>query len=293
MKQAPDAIYIITLTPERGEEIKRAILLRGFDEIVCVPYENAMLLLKANPPALTIVDLEGHTPHMEALMRNIPQRVKSLVLAEQFDEALFVLCHDHGARDFMVKPISDAYLVSRVIRVLQEHRVEQLVGQKDRILVELGVLSARSGVFTTSYLMKLLKSCSEEVSPYMPDPLSLLIIQLGGYQSPLPEELQNALMSEVGEILKECSRGMDAVGEYLMDKFAVLLPKTGMRGTRALAKRIVERLDGYEFQGPDGLQPLQIKLGMSEYSGCRHYEDLLNKALGNLQSIATSQPDIS
>jgi PleD family two-component response regulator len=283
MKQAAETIYIVTCSASRGSEIKQMLALRGFDEILCIPYESAALLLKANPPTLAIIDLEGDALKAETLMRSTPARVKSLVLAEAYNEALFVLCHDHGARDFIVKPVPETYLISRVIRTLQEHRLEQLVGQKDRILVEMGVLSARSGVFTTSYLLKLLKKYSEEVSPYTPDPLSLLILQLEGYQSPLPEELQNALMSDVARILKEYSRGVDAVGEYFLDKFAVVLPQTGLRGTKALTERLLEALTDLEFQGPNGILHLQVRVGMAEYNGCRHYEDLLNHALNDLQ----------
>jgi PleD family two-component response regulator len=284
MKQAPDAIYIVTMTTERAEEIKRAIVLRGFDEILCIPYENAAMLLRANPPALAILDIEGDHAKTTELMEKIPPSVKSLVLAEQFDEALFVACHDRGARDFLVKPVAEAYLVSRVIRALQEHRVEQVAAQKDEILVEMGVLSSRSGVFTTPYLLKLLRQCSEEVSPYADDPLSMLIVQLEGYQSPLPDALQNALYSEVGRIMRECARGMDAVGEFYMDKFAVVLPQTGRRGAKALGNRVFQRLHGLTFQNLAGPATLEVRFGVADYSGCRHYEDLLNRALDDLKS---------
>jgi PleD family two-component response regulator len=284
MKQAPDAIYIVTMTTERAEEIKRAIVLRGFDEILCIPYDNAAMLLKANPPALAIIDMEGHHAQTVELMDKMPTTIKSLVLAEQFEESVFVACHDRGARDFLVKPVAEAYLISRVIRALQEHRVEQVAEQKDQILVDMDVLSPRSGVFTTPYLLKLLKQSSEEVSPYAEDPLSMLIVQLEGYQSPLPDALQNALYSEVGRIMRECARGMDAVGEFYMDKFAVVLPQTGRRGAKALSNRVFQRLHGLTFQGPGGPATLEVRVGIAEYSGCRHYEDLLNRALDDLKS---------
>lgn len=284
MKQAPDAIYIVTITPQRAEEIKRAIVLRGFDEILCVPYDNARMLLRGNRPALVILDMEGELDKTIELMEKMPTSVKSLVLADHFDESLFVSCYDRGARDFLLKPVPEAYLVSRVIRALQDHRQEQVFQQKNQILVEMGVLSAQSGVFTTSYLLKLLKQYSEEVSPYSPEPLSLLIVQLEGYQSPLPDELQQALMAEVGRLMRECARGLDAVGEYFMDKFAVVLPHTGRRGAKALANRLIECLHGLDFQTPNGRRALEVRIGLAEYSGCRHYEDLLNLALDDLKA---------
>lgn len=279
-----DAIYVVTLTPARGEQLKQAIDLRGFDEILCMPYENAVSLIKANPPALVILDTEGDKARLTALMAEIPPSVRSVVLADDFDEELFVQCHDHGARDYLVKPVPDAYLVSRVLRCLEERRTERLDSQKDRILVEMGVLSLRTGVFSTSYLLRMLKKEAESVSPYAADPLSLIIVQLEGDAGLLPEELQNVLASDVAGVIKECSRGFDAVGEYFLDKFAVILPQTGIRGARALAKRLLRRLDGYQFKGLDGSLNLRVRIGLAEYAGCRHYEDLLNRAMADLQA---------
>jgi PleD family two-component response regulator len=292
MKKAYDAIYIITLSAARAEALKQAIDLRDFDELLCIPYDNAAVLLKANPPALAIIDTEDEPSKTSQLLSQLPSSVKSLVLSNAFDEELFVTCHDHGARDFLVKPISDAYLVSRVLRVLQERRLEQVMGQKDLILEDLGVLSARSGVFSTEYLLKLLKKATEEVSPYATEPLSLLLIQLEGYPSPLPTQLEAALYRDVARMLKECARGFDIVGECFMDKFAVILPDTGSRGGRALARRVIDRLDGYEFQSAAGRLKLRVRTGLGEYVNCRHYEDLMNRALDDLRRSASQNADV-
>lgn len=290
MKQAPDAIYIITGTPERAEEIRQIIVLRGFDEIVCVPIAQAATLLVKSPPVLAIVDANGTPESLMPLMAAMPESVKSLVLADTFEESVFVACHDAGARDFLVKPVPDAYLVSRVIQILQEHRLAQISTQKDEILLEMDVLSARSGIFTTPYLLKLLQRNTEQVSPEDQDALALLMVELGGYKSPLPEIYQQALMTKVGAILKDSARGLDWAGEYFMDKCVVVLPQTGKRGANALAKRLLERLNGLPFQGPEGVLTLEARIGIAEYTGCRHYEDLLNRALDSLKAESGGRP---
>lgn len=284
MKSTQDAVYIITATPSRGETLKQIVALRNIDEILCIPYDGAALLLKANPPALALIDTESDGEKLLQLMRQIPASVKSLVLNDRFDEEIFLTCHDHGARDFLVLPVPDAYLVSRVIRILQEHRLNQIDDQKDQILVEMGVLSERSEVFTTSYLLKMLKRETESLSAYSSNPVSLLIIQLEGAPPSLPAEAQQALYRDIARIVKECARGFDLVGEYFMDKFAVILPQTGQEGARALANRLQKRLDAWPFRGSDAPIPLKIRMGMAESTGCRHYEDLLNRAIEDLRS---------
>lgn len=286
MKQAPDAIYIITGTSERAEAIKQAVVLRGFDQIVCMSIAQAENQLRQALPALAIIDADGVPERLLPLMAVMPSVVKSLVLVDQFDESMFVACHDAGARDFLVKPVPDAYLVSRVIHALREHRSGQIAAQQDAILVEMDVISSRSGLFTTPYVLKLLKKAASESSREEQDSLSLLLVELGGFPSPLAEGDLQALMVLVGTILKECSRGLDMVGEFFVDKCMVILPQTGKRGATALGKRILERLNGLSVQCGTETFPLQVRFGLAEYTGCCHYEDLLNRALDNLKMDA-------
>ncbi len=287
MKQAgsDSTIHIVTLSPERGDAIRRMLALRGFDEIRCISLEQATTSLKRSHPALAIIDAENNHAALETLFRSIPSNLKSLVLADSFDESLFVLCHDRGARDFIAKPVSEAYLVSRVIRVLQEHRLEQLIRQKDNILVELGVLSAQTGIFSTSYLMKRLQELSEEQTVDASRPLSLLLIRLDAEDVKWTSTQWQGIRQETAQLVRECARGMDVVGEYLVDKFAVILPRTGRRGARTLATRLAERLAkmsaAHQQEGSPGVR---VSIGLAEYDGCRHYEDLLDRAMEHLNA---------
>jgi PleD family two-component response regulator len=291
MKQAPDTIYIMTRSPVRAEDIKRTIVLRGFDEIVCLSLQDSLADFPDSKPALLIVDPEGDAEQLLVLMRSLPEGLKSLILFDQFDETVFLACHDAGARDFMVKPVPESYLVARVISTLQEYRLEQIAAQKDRILIEMEVISPRSGLLTTPHLLKQLKQITEGISPESPELLSLLMLELQGCQDLISEAAQNTLIFQVGSLLKESARGLDWVGEYFMDKYAIILPQTGKRGATALRKRLLERLGNLSFQDSNGLiQKLQVRTGIAEYSGCRHYEDLLSQALQQLQLLHSESP---
>jgi PleD family two-component response regulator len=297
VKQAPDEITIVTRSPARAEALKQAITLRGFDEIACLDVRQAAEICREKPPVLVVVDLEGDAAQTVDFLRGLPAGVKSMVLADAFDEELFFACHDLGARDFMVYPVPEAMLVSRVIRNLQERRLEQVSRQKDDILVEMGVLSAQSGVFTTSYLINQLRQQTEGLNAFenaaASETRSLLILQMEGYPEPLPLSSRHQLLSTVGAIVKECSRGLDEVGEYFVDKFAVVMPGTSRRGAKALAKRLQQRLQGMVFEGANAPWTLSVKIGIAEYGGCRNYEEFLNLALADLKGIPTAQQAVS
>lgn len=273
MKQAPDAIYIVTASPARAEAIKQVMVLRGVDEVICASLKgmdwNAMA--KTAQPALLIVDAEGDEAALLAFIATVPAGLKPLVLADRFDESVFLACHDAGARDFMVKPVPDAYFMSRIISTLQEHRLVQIARQKDQILEDLGVTSARSGVLTTNYLLKQLEVAAMAVEADPSQSLSILMVAFQGGQP-----------SQLGSLLKESARGLDWVGEYFLDKFVVVLPQTGKRGALALGRRIFQRLQ--QGHGGGTASGVRLRMGAAEYKGCRNYEELLNQALSQLQT---------
>jgi PleD family two-component response regulator len=308
MKQAPDEIAIVTQTPSRAERLKQTFTLRGFDEISCFTPESALAAFEHKLPALVIVDMEGNNTQPVEFLKALSTRLKSaglkstdlksIVLADAFDENLFLACHDCGAKDFLVQPVPEAMLISRVIRNLQDHRLEQVARQKDGILVEMGVLSEQSGVFSTSYLISLLRRHVEAATTQAAYPLSLLILKIGGYptatspESLSPETREN-LLSTVGGIVKDCARGLDMVGELFMDKFAVIMPQTGRRGATALGKRIQQRLQD-QIPSVGHSWRLTVEFGIAEAGETqefRHYETLLNEALEDLnQPLAANAP---
>lgn len=273
MQQAPDAIYIVTASPARAEAIKQVMVLRGFDEVVCASLKaiDWKAMAQAAHPALLIVDAEGDEAALLSFMTNLPSGIKPLVLADRFDESVFLACHDAGARDFMVKPVPDAYLMSRIISTLQEHRLAQIARQKDQILEELGVISTRSGVLTTNFLLKQLEVAAKAVEADPAQDLSILMVAFQGGQP-----------SQLGSLLKESARGLDWVGEYFMDKFVVVLPQTGKRGALALGRRLFQRLQ--QGHGGGTASGMRLRMGVAEYKGCPNYEALLNQALGQLQA---------
>jgi len=281
---------IVTRTPERAEALRQTIVLRGFDEIACLDAQRAVQACRANPPALVIVDKEGDLGLTLRFLEAVPAGVKSLVLADVFDEALFLACHDHGAKDFMVKPVPEAMLISRVIRNLQDHRLEQVARQKDKILVDMGVLSPQSGVFTTSYLINLVREQMEALNPNTDDPISLLILQMEGLPSPMPSAFHHQLLARVGAVVKECARGLDEVGEYFVDKFAVVMPQTSRRGAKALANRLQQRLHGMMFEGVQTPWALSVRVGVAESGSCRNYEELLSQAMDDLKADLKGAP---
>ena len=199
-------------------------------------------------------------------------------MAEQFNEDSFLACHDAGVLDFLINPVPGSYLLSRILHALKAKRLNNLLSQREHLLSDLGIVSERSGVFTTAHMLKLLKNEETLQAKNPTRPLSLMLLKVSGYKHPLKPGDEHKLYHRVAEVLKECCRSLDVIGEFLEDKFVVILPGTPLEGAQSLCNRVLQRLDNTQLSGQDSIITLQAKAGIANYDSCHHYEDLLNKA---------------
>lgn len=280
-----DAIYIVGYTQAHAEEMKPSISLRGFDRVKCYALDQAGVIIRDHPPDLVIIDPQGHDQEALALIANLRHSVPVIFLAEGFDEDLFLSCFDAGAKDFLVKPVNPSYLISRILLALDSRRLREQLGQRNVVLRELSVIGRYSGVFTTEYLVKMLKREVENLSRDDSTPLSLIVVQLEGFDTRLAVDstFKQVLYRQVADALMRCCRGADIIGEYFEDKFAIILPSTGINGAETVSARILERLDNQPLRYGDENVRLALRIGAADFSGCLHYEDLLNKAMESLK----------
>lgn len=291
MKPTQDIIHIVSQSHARAEALRQIIDLRGVDEILTLPFDTALTYLSKKPPILVILDVEEDFAPALELLSHLPDSIKSILMANRFDEDVFLKTYELGLRDFLLNPVPKSVLASTVIRLLQERRQKQLSAQKDQILEALGVLSPSSNVFTTAHLLKTLEAGFKSWQQRDNDSLCLLVIELQGWDENLAEADKSAVLTQVAHVIKECARDADLVGELLVSKFAIILPHTAIRGARTLAKRLVTQLHQTNLKGPDGPLDIQILAGIADATDCPHYEALLKKALDDLQNHSIANPN--
>ncbi len=241
-----DSIVIIAKTEPLAEKIKESINLRGFDRVKCYSLSQAAGVLTDYPADLVIIDADGAYDEALGLISNIEYSIPIIFMAESYDEDLFLNCFDAGAKDFLVKPVNTSYLVSRVLVALDGRRMRDLLQQREVILKDMAVIGKYSNVFATEYLVKMLRREVERLSSENLPVLSLMVIQLEGFDTHLAvkSEFKKMLYQTVAQTLLQCCRGSDIVGEYFEDKFALVLPNTGLDGAESVSDRVMARLDG-------------------------------------------------
>ncbi len=280
-----DSIVIIAKTEASADQVKASIHLRGFDRVKCYSLDQAAGVLTDYPVDLVIMDPEGDYPKALGLMTHLDPSVPVIFMAEEYNENIFLTCFDAGAKDFLIKPVEPSYLASRVLVALDSRRIRDLLQQRDVILKEMAAIGKYSNVFATEYFVKMLRREVERLAPESLPPLSLMVIQLAGFNTRLAvnPEFKKMLYETAAKLLLSCCRGSDIVGEYFEDKLAVILPNTGMKGVHSVSERVMTRLNGRKLLFESEEVSLIIHIGSADFSGCIHYEDLLNKAMENLK----------
>jgi diguanylate cyclase (GGDEF)-like protein len=72
----------------------------------------------------------------------------------------------------------------------------------------------------------------------------------------------DAVVQEIGELLREVARAGDVVARTGGDEFMLLLPETNAAGAFRVAKRILERVASHPFQGVAGKVPITVSIGL-------------------------------
>jgi diguanylate cyclase (GGDEF)-like protein len=298
--QYSDKIFIVSQTTDRMEALKTSIHLRGFDRAKCFRMDDFYLrfqsILAEDTPDLILLDPEGPVLQSVALLQKLSERAEGehpipvILLAETFDEDAFLTCYDAGAKDYLVKPVNQAYLTSRILIALDESRLRKNLLQRDLILRDLTVITDKTNIFSKDYFLKSLQREMETLSEE--GFVSLLILDVDGYANLSDATQREAIEKIIADCMKHSCRGGDIVGEFYNNQFAIILPNTSILGAHSLSGRIYNKLHLLlsEFSHTHPRSDLSIadfslSLGISDNKGCQTYEQLIQKALFSLKTF--------
>lgn len=295
--QTADVIAIITYSTACGDQLQNDLILRGVDMVCRFTLDQTPVFGQAGLPfpALVILDPEGHADKALEWLSRQSMSVPVLVLSDTFQEHHFLSFFDHGARDYLIKPVIPAYFISRVILALSEKNLNERLRQRDHFLKTMGVITSSGHVFTRQYWFDwlLLEIAQVDVMTNLPA-LSLLLVQAEGISQRLMYSavFLDALHAYIAPLLIGACRGYDVVGELEPDLYGIIVPRTNVEGASFLAKRIVKRMQDNPFVCPTipgvDTNAIRFRVGIADFRNGLHSDRLYNKAL---EAIRKAQID--
>lgn len=272
-----ERLYIVSASPEKAAGFQQMMTLRDFDSVRVLSYGQFTVQKYTLSSGVFLWDWEGSLSAVATYLQALPVGCKSIVLTASFDEPGFVACHDAGARDVLLKPVVEAYLVSRILLAFKEFRLEQALRQQASMLIDLGGISRQSGLLSHTYFLKKLAQMQEKACAGKIRQLSLVVLESDLLLS------NESLIASVAQVIKTSMRGLDLAGELGEQRFGMLLPDTSVVGANALKRRLhknLEQLSVQQHQSPLGR--VQWKIGVASYEADSAGMDLLQQASKNI-----------
>ncbi len=232
-------------------------------------------------PQLVIIDPDfsenNGISFLESLiptLQTIPVMITSTdVTTEKITQYL-----DLGATDFISSPFVPLEFLARVrtqlrVRDMQEELLE--TNQKLQNLVEIDDLT---GLFNMRSLYQKLEFEIER-SKRFSRPVTVVMIDMDRFKSVNDGHdhlFGSYILSEVGKIIRSCTRTVDIPARYGGDEFLIVLSETPLSGIEFFCERLRKRVEDYVFaQGKDAIK-LTLSIGFSTLD---HNENVQPKEL--------------
>ncbi|MEW6325614.1 MAG: diguanylate cyclase [Nitrospirota bacterium] len=241
---------------------------------------QALDLMQRTPVDMLISDvvmspLDGYK--LTATVKRQP-RYKSLpviLLTSQADSEDKVKGLEVGANDYVTKPFDHGELIARVKNLIRIKELQQEVEEKNAALAVLNqrletmaITDELTGLFNRRHFIERVQQEFARSKRYHL-PLSCLMIDIDNFKminDRWGHQTGDAVLKELGALLKRSRRTHDLVARYGGEEFIVILCQTDHNGAMQSAEQVRKAIEGHAFSAADG-RPLQVtaSVGVSSY----------------------------
>jgi diguanylate cyclase (GGDEF)-like protein len=272
-------ILIVEDNPNTREMLQRHLTKAGYEVFEAENGEVALAQIKRDLPDLVLLDVT--MPGMSGFevchkLRNTPQSELIYIIMVTAVAGIEQKIHglDTGANDYVTKPFDIEELLARIRVALCT-----VSEKRDAVLDPLTKLYNKS--FFSAHL-------AQEVSKAQryQRRLSLIIGDIDHFKhinDTYGDQVGDAVIVEIGKILRIHCRRSDIPARWGGEEVAVLLPETDLMGGMMLAERIRQTIESYQFEG---IEQLTISFGVATLTSDRH--ELIKRADASLSEAKKS-----
>jgi two-component system, cell cycle response regulator len=272
-------ILVVDDHPDNVELLRARLQARGYEVDGASGGEEALEMIKANPPDLILLDvMMPRVDGMEVVRRLkadkdlpfIPVIMQTaLDSTENKVEGL-----DAGADDYITKPINFPELDARVKSLLRIKKLQEDLRTRERELQEMNErllrISQTDGL-TEVANRRALETKLDEMwahSQRLHEPLSIVMCDIDKFKSvndTYGHQVGDIVLKDFACLLKEAVREIDRIGRYGGEEFLLLLPGTPLDSAVTFAERLREIVKEHTFSFEGGTLTRTMSCGVAAW----------------------------
>lgn len=257
----------------------------GYDTSGVSSEDDVYQLIESWVPHVVILDWMGPGNAGLHILRAVRERighVSCVFISENSSTEAIIEALDAGADDYIVKPFVPLELLARIrsqLRIRDLH--EQLVYANEKLkeLVDIddltGLYNMRSVYQRLDFEMDRARRFNREVCVVMMDMDHFKTVNDGH-----DHLFGSFVISEVGKIVRACTRNIDIPARYGGDEFLVVLTETNYTGAEQFCQRLCENIQKKIFRSGDDSIQLTASVGFALTSAGEYFsaKELVRRA---------------
>ena len=252
---------------------------------------SAIKAVKSTPPDIILLDLE--LPDMSGKevcrflknssdTRGIP--IIMLTVSASLNDKVSGI--EAGADDYLPKPYNEVELNAKIYAALRTKALQDELRQKNVQLSELlarvealAVTDPLTGLFNRRHFESALETEWKRVKRFG-QPITCLMVDIDHFKlvnDGYGHKAGDSVIQAIAQILKNSVREVDTVARWGGEEFIVILSHTGREQGMPVARRILERVSGHEFEQVPG-KSITVSIGLASSGPARQTSDELFNA---------------
>lgn len=247
-----------------SEQISEPLRSSGYEVFSCATIKDANNLLVSKTPDMVIVNPEFSTEDGNVFFSHLSRdfnNCSAVIVGKPTDSEKLTQYLDCGANDFISIPFISVELVARVRTQFRLQDMRDLLFEANNKLQALVEIDDLTGLFNMRSLFQKLEFEIERAKRFS-RPVTVIMMDIDKFKSvnDCHDHLFGSyVISEVGQIIRQCTRAVDIPARYGGDEFLIVLSEIPQAGVEFFCERLRKQVEDTHFkQGRD-----QIKLTLS------------------------------
>ena len=238
--------------------------------------EQAMQVLNKERFDLVLLDYflpDGNGLDFFKTLDRAAVEVPVIVVTGRGNEMIASQVMKAGAYDYLPKQMLDKESLSRSIaNTMEKIRLKREIKLAQEKLAEMSTRDELTGLYNRRYFMEALEREISRAKRYETD-LALCMLDLDHFKQindTYGHPAGDTVLTEIGTMLKECTRQSDLVCRYGGEEFVVILPNTGVKKAKSVSDRFRKKVSKYQFKHNSSQLQITVSIGIASYG---HEED--------------------